>query len=321
MRQAGMGRYVLGRLAFAVPLLIVVTFAVFALIHLAPGTPERALLGSKQASPETFAAIREQWNLNEPFLVQYWLWLKAAVVGDFGRSIQSQQIVSSAIGQRVGLTVFLATYAVVIALGLGIPLGLWAAYRRGTKTDRAVVGVSVLGVSAPTFAIGLLLLYVFGVVFDWFPIFGGGQGFWDRAYHLTLPAIALGLALIALIVKITRAAAIDELDQDYVAFARARGLSRRRVLLRYVLRNSLIPVVTAAGLIVVGLFGGAVLIEATFGLQGLGTLLVDSVLGRDIPVVQGLVLITAAFVIIVNLGLDVLYTVIDPRIRLGRAES
>jgi peptide/nickel transport system permease protein len=316
-----MGRYVLGRLAFAVPLLIVVTFAVFALIHLAPGTPERALLGSKQASPETFAAIREQWNLNEPFLVQYWLWLKAAVVGDFGRSIQSQQIVSSAIGQRVGLTVFLATYAVVIALGLGIPLGLWAAYRRGTKTDRAVVGVSVLGVSAPTFAIGLLLLYVFGVVFDWFPIFGGGQGFWDRAYHLTLPAIALGLALIALIVKITRAAAIDELDQDYVAFARARGLSRRRVLLRYVLRNSLIPVVTAAGLIVVGLFGGAVLIEATFGLQGLGTLLVDSVLGRDIPVVQGLVLITAAFVIIVNLGLDVLYTVIDPRIRLGRAES
>lgn len=321
MRQDGMGRYVLGRLAFVVPLLVVVTFVVFALIHLAPGTPERALLGSKQASPETFAAIREQWNLNEPFLVQYWLWLKAAVVGDFGRSIQSQQIVSSAIGQRVGLTVFLATYAVVIALGLGIPLGLWAAYRRGTKTDRAVVGVSVLGVSAPTFAIGLLLLYVFGVVFDWFPLFGGGEGFWDRAYHLTLPAIALGLALVALIVKITRAAAIDELDQDYVAFARARGLSRRRVLLRYVLRNSLIPVVTAAGLIVVGLFGGAVLIEATFGLQGLGTLLVDSVLGRDIPVVQGLVLITAAFVIIVNLGLDVLYTVIDPRIRLGRAES
>lgn len=321
MRQDGMGRYVLGRLAFVVPLLVVVTFVVFALIHLAPGTPERALLGSKQASPETFAAIREQWNLNEPFLVQYWLWLKAAVVGDFGRSIQSQQIVSSAIGQRVGLTVFLATYAVVIALGLGIPLGLWAAYRRGTKTDRAVVGVSVLGVSAPTFAIGLLLLYVFGVVFDWFPLFGGGEGFWDRAYHLTLPAIALGLALVALIVKITRAAAIDELDQDYVAFARARGLSRRRVLLRYVLRNSLIPIVTAAGLIVVGLFGGAVLIEATFGLQGLGTLLVDSVLGRDIPVVQGLVLVTAAFVIIVNLGLDVLYTVIDPRIRLGRAES
>jgi peptide/nickel transport system permease protein len=316
-----MGRYVLGRLAFAVPLLVVVTFVVFALIHLAPGTPERALLGSKQASPETFAAIREQWNLNEPFLVQYWLWLKAAVVGDFGRSIQSQQIVSSAIGQRVGLTVFLATYAVVIALGLGIPLGLWAAYRRGTKTDRAVVGVSVLGVSAPTFAIGLLLLYVFGVVFDWFPIFGGGEGFWDRAYHLTLPAIALGVALVALIVKITRAAAIDELDQDYIAFARARGLSRRRVLLRYVLRNSLIPVVTAAGLIVVGLFGGAVLIEATFGLQGLGTLLVDSVLGRDIPVVQGLVLVTAVLVIGVNLGLDVLYTVIDPRIRLGRAES
>lgn len=316
-----MGRYVLGRLALAVPLLVVITFVVFALIHLAPGTPERALLGSKPASPETFAAIRERWNLDEPFLIQYFLWLKAAVVGDFGRSIQSQQAVSAAIGQRIGLTIFLGAYAIVVALVIGIPLGLWAALRRGTRTDRTVVGVSVLGVSAPTFAIGLLFLYVFGVLLDWFPTFGAGEGFWDRAYHLTLPAFALGLALIALIVKITRAAAIDELEQDYVAFARARGLSRRRVLGRYVLRNSLIPVVTAAGLIVVGLFGGAVLIEVTFGLQGLGTLLVDSVLGRDIPVVQGLVLITAAFVIVVNLGLDVLYTVIDPRIRLGRAES
>lgn len=320
MNDRGMGRYVLGRLALAVPLLFVITLAVFALIHIAPGTPEQALLGARRGSPETFAAIREQWNLDEPFLAQYFLWLKAAVIGDFGRSIQTQQAVSSAIGQRLGLTIFLGAYAILVALVLGIPLGIWAALRRGTRTDRTVVGVSVLGVSAPTFAIGLLFIYLFGVVLDWFPIFGAGEGFWDRAYHLTLPAFALGLALVALIVKITRAAAIEELEQDYVAFARARGLSRRRVLGRYVLRNSLIPVVTAAGLIVVGLFGGAVLIEVTFGLAGLGTLLVDSVLTQDIPVVQGLVLLTAAFVLAVNLGLDVLYTVIDPRIRLGRAD-
>ena len=321
MRSGGMGRYVAGRLILAVPLLIVITFAVFALIHLAPGTPERALLGARQSSPETIAAIREQWNLDEPFLFQYFLWLKAVVTGDIGRSIQSSEAVTAAIGRRIGLTIFLGSYATLIALLFGIPLGMWAALRRGSRTDRTVVGISVLGVSAPTFAVGLLLLYVFGVVLDWFPTFGSGEGFWDRAYHLTLPALALALALLALIVKITRAAMIDELDQDYVAFARSRGLSRRRIMSRYVLRNSLIPVVTVTGLIVVGLFGGAVLIEVTFGLPGLGTLLVESVLTRDIPVVQALVLLTAVFVIVVNLGLDVLYTVIDPRIRFGRAES
>ncbi len=321
MRSGGMGRHVAGRLLLAVPLLIVITFAVFALIHLAPGTPERALLGARQSSPETIAAIREQWNLDEPVLLQYFLWLKAIVTGDIGRSIQSSEPVTAAIGRRIGLTIFLGLYATLIALVVGIPLGMWAALRRGSRTDRTVVGISVLGVSAPTFAVGLLFLYLFGVVLDWFPVFGSGEGFWDRAYHLTLPALALALALLALIVKITRAAMIDELDQDYVAFARSRGLSQRRIMSRYVLRNSLIPVVTVTGLIVVALFGGAVLIEVTFGLPGLGTLLVDSVLTRDIPVVQALVLLTAVFVIAVNLGLDVLYTVIDPRIRFGSAES
>lgn len=321
MRSDGMGRYVVQRLLVAVPLLLVITFAIFALIHLAPGTPERALLGARPASPETFAAIRERFNLDEPFLVQYLLWLKGVVGGDLGRSIQSKQAVSAAIGQRIGLTVYLGVYATVIAIGLGIPLGMWAALRRGSKTDRAVVGISVFGVSAPTFATGLLFIYLFGVVLNWFPTFGAGRGFFDRAWHLTLPAFALGLSLLALIVKITRAAMIDELDKDYVAFARARGLPRRRVLGRYVLRNALIPVITAASLVVVGLFGGAVLIEVTFGLEGLGTLLVDSVADRDIPVVQGLVLITAVFIVVVNLGIDVLYTVIDPRIRYARAES
>ena len=316
-----MGRYVAGRLLLAVPLLLIISFAVFALIHIAPGTPERALLGARQASPETIAAIREQWNLDEPFLIQYFLWLKAVVTGDIGRSIQSSEAVTAAIGRRIGLTIFLGLYATILALIIGIPLGMWAALKRGSMTDRTVVGVSVLGVSAPTFAVGLLFLYLFGVVLDWFPVFGSGEGFVDRAYHLTLPAVALALALVALIVKITRAAMIEELERDYVTFARSRGLSRRRIMGRYVLRNSLIPVVTAAGLIIVGLFGGAVLIEVTFGLPGLGTLLVDSVLTRDIPVVQALVLLTAIFVIVFNLGLDVLYTVIDPRIRFGSADS
>jgi peptide/nickel transport system permease protein len=316
-----MGWYILRRLLIAVPLLIVVTLFVFALIHIAPGSPERSLLGTRPATPETLAAIRAKWNLDQSFVMQYLLWLKGVATGDFGRSIASNQPVTDAIGQRLGLTLYLGAYAILLAIGLGIPLGMWAALRRGSATDRTVVGVSVLGVSAPAFATGLLLLYVFGVLLGWFPTFGAGEGFFDRAYHLTLPAVALALSLLALIVKITRAAMIDELDRDYVAFARARGLPRRRVLGRYVLKNALVPIVTAAGIIVVALVGGAVLVEVTFGLKGLGTLLVDAVIDRDIPVIQGLVLLTAVFVIVVNLGLDVLYTVIDPRIRFQKADA
>jgi len=316
-----MGWYILRRLLIAVPLLIAVTLFVFALIHIAPGSPERSLLGTRPATPETLAAIRAKWNLDESFIMQYLLWLKGVATGDFGRSIASNQPVTDAIGQRLGLTLYLGSYAILLAIGLGIPLGMWAALRRGSAIDRTVVGVSVLGVSAPAFATGLLLLYVFGVLLGWFPTFGAGEGFLDRAYHLTLPAIALALSLLALIVKITRAAMIDELDRDYVAFARARGLPRKHVLGRYVLKNALVPIVTAAGIIVVALVGGAVLVEVTFGLKGLGTLLVDAVIDRDIPVIQGLVLLTAVFVIVVNLGLDVLYTVIDPRIRFQKADA
>ena len=321
MSQEGMGRYIARRVLIAVPLLILISLGVFALIHIAPGTPERSLLGGRPSTPETLAAIRAKWNLDEPFVIQYLLWLKGVATGDLGRSIQTNQAVTDAIGQRLGLTLYLGVYALLIAVGLGIPLGMWAALRRGSITDRAVVGVSVFGVSAPVFATGLLFIYLFGVLLDWFPTFGAGEGFFDRAYHLTLPAVALGLALMALIVKITRASMIEELEQDYVAFARARGLPRSRVLGRYVLKNALIPVVTAAGLIVVGLLAGAVLVEVTFGLQGLGTLLVDSVRARDLPLVQGLVLMIAAFVVVANLGIDVLYTFIDPRIRFEKAAA
>lgn len=321
MKRDGMGWYIGRRVLIALPMLIVITFGVFALIHIAPGSPERALLGARSASPETLAAIRQKWNLDEPFLVQYLLWLKAVVAGDFGNSILSNQPVINGIRQRLGVTVFLGAYAVVLSLVVGIPLGMWAALRRGSVTDRTVVGVSVLGVSAPGYATGLALLYVFAVLLGWFPVFGSGDGFLDRAYHLTLPAFALALSLLALIVKITRAAMIDELDKDYVAFARARGLPRRRVLGPYVLRNALIPIVTAAGIIIVVLISGAVLVEFTFGLEGIGTFLVDAVTRRDIPVVQALVLMIAIFVIAVNLALDVLYTLIDPRIRFSKADA
>jgi peptide/nickel transport system permease protein len=223
--------------------------------------------------------------------------------------------------QRLPLTLFLGVYGSLVALGVGIPLGVLAAFKRGTEIDRGAVAVGVLGISAPAFATGIFLLYVFGVVLDWFPTFGGGEGFFGMLWHLTLPAIALGLSVLGLVLKITRASMIEELDKDYVSFARARGLDQRRVTVSYLLRNALVPVVTAGGLIVVGLLTGAVLVEVTFALPGMGSLLVEAVVQRDLPVIQGVVLCIATFVVLFHIGIDVLYTVIDPRIRFGKVAS
>ena len=313
--------YVLRRLLVAIPLLLLISLGVFALVNLAPGDPARSLLGSRQSSPETLAAIREQYHLDDPFVVQYLIWLRQVFVWDLGRSIQGSELVTTMILQRLPLTIFLGLYGSLVALGIGIPLGILAAYRHGSEVDRGVVTLGVIGVSAPAFATGIFLLYVFGVYLGWFPIFGQGEGPLDQVWHLTLPAIALGFTVMGLVIKITRASMIEELQKDYVAFARARGLTSRRITTSYVLRNALIPVVTAAGLIVVGLLTGAVLVEVTFGLPGLGSLLVTSVTQRDLPVIQGIVLILAIFIVLMHIGIDVLYTLIDPRIRFGRVEA
>jgi peptide/nickel transport system permease protein len=313
--------YVVRRLLVAIPLLVVISLGVFALINLAPGDPARALVGSRQASPEILASIREQYHLDEPFPVQYGLWLKQVSTGDLGRSIQGSQLVTTMIWQRLPLTVFLGLYGSLVALGLGIPLGVLAAFKRGTELDRGIVTLGVLGVSAPAFATGIFLLYVFGVTLEWFPTFGAGDGLLDRAWHLTLPAVALGVSVLGLVVKITRASMLEQLQKDHVAFARARGLRRRRVAMSYVFRNAMIPVVTAAGLIVVGLLTGAVLVEVTFGLPGLGSLLVSAVVDRDLPVIQGIVLFLAVFVVLMHVAIDVVYTLIDPRIRFGRVAA
>jgi peptide/nickel transport system permease protein len=321
VKSGSLWAYVLRRLLVAIPLLLLISIGVFALVNIAPGDPARALVGSRQPTPETLAAIREQYHLDEPFLVQYWLWLRGVLAWDLGRSIQGSQLVTTMIWQRLPLTIFLGVYGSLVALGIGIPLGMLAAFKRGSEVDRGVVTLGVIGVSAPAFATGIFLLYVFGVYLGWFPIFGQGEGFVDQVWHLTLPAVALGISVMGLVIKITRASMIEELQKDYVAFARARGLRSRRITTSYVMRNAMIPVATAAGLIVVGLLTGAVLVEVTFGLPGLGMLLVSAVTQRDIPVIQGIVLILAIFVVLMHVGIDVLYTVIDPRIRFGRVEA
>ncbi len=321
MTSSGLVRLILQRLAVAIPLLFVISFGVFALVHLAPGDPVRALLGARPSDPATLAAIRERYHLDDPFIVQYGKWLWQVLHGDLGVSIQGNRLVTTTIFDRLGVTVYLSIMSAVLVLGLGVLLGAVAAFRRGSRIDRAVVMFGVFGISSPAFVTGIFLLYFFGALLHWFPIFGPGRGFFDRAWHLTLPAIALAVSIMAIVIKITRAAMIEELDRDYVTFARARGLSPWRITSAYVLRNALIPVVTAAGLIVVGLVAGAIYVEVTFALPGIGALTVDAVQKRDIPLIQGTTLFFSCFVVVINLAIDVIYTLIDPRIRFGRVES
>lgn len=313
-------RFLARRVAAAIAVVLVLSFGIFALLYLAPGSVEQTLLGTKPASPETIGAIRAQYHLDEPFLVQYLRWLGAALHLDFGTSIRSGSQVGTEISARLPLTIVLVLYGSALAVAAGLPLGVWAAVRRGLAVDRLATGASIAAVSAPPFAVGLLLLFAFAIGLGWFPVYGTGETPAQTLWHLTLPAIALGLGGMGLIVRLTRAAMVGELDQDYIVFARARGL-RGRTVVGYALRNSLVPVLTAAGLIVTSTLVGTVLVEVTFALPGLGSLLVDSVTFKDVPVVQAVALLLTVLIAIINLVVDVAYAVVDPRIALGREAS
>ena len=302
-----------------VALLVAVSLAVFSLLYLSPGSPEQALLGSRDATPEIIANIRAKYHFDQPFLVQFWHWLVSVTHVDFGTSIRTGEPVSTMLGHAAGVTIFLGVYSFVIAIALGVPLGMLAATRHRRTADRTVVGVSVLISSTPVFVTGIALLYLFAVHLKLFPVFGAGTGFFDRLGHLTLPALTLGAAVTALVVKLTRTAMINALEQDYVAFARARGVPTSRVLVHYGLRNALVPIVTAGGLVLTAVLGGSVLTEVTFTLPGLGSLLIAAVNGKDFPLVQGVALLIAALVVLVNLLVDVVYTFVDPRIAFGRS--
>jgi peptide/nickel transport system permease protein len=309
--------YVIKRLLVLPIILLAISLGVFSLLYLAPGSVEQALVGARPSSPALLQELRHQYHLDQPFLTQYWIWLRGALRFDFGDSIQTGEPVRTVILRRMTITLFLGAYAFVIAMTGGVLLGAAAAVKRRTSIDRTLGGVSVVAASAPAFATGLLLLYVFGVFLGWFPVFGQGAGFTDRLWHLALPAIALALTAMALVFKLTRTAMSAALEQDYVAFARARGVGSYEILVKYALRNALIPVVTAGGLILGYMLTGAVLVEVTFGLPGIGSLLVDSVSFHDVPVVQGIAMVLATIIVVVNLLTDLLYVFIDPRVRVG----
>ncbi|MCB0997896.1 MAG: ABC transporter permease [Acidimicrobiales bacterium] len=309
-----LGRFVMVRLAATVVLLLALSFVVFALLYLAPGDPARNLLGPRNPSPELLAAIRAEYHLDDPFVTQYVRWIGDVVRGDLGTSIRSEIAVTSLLADRVVLTAELAIMAFVITLVVAVPLGVRAAWRAGSVFDRTVSLASIVGVGAPSYAVGLLLLYLLGVRFQLFPVYGIGDGGLDQLWHLVLPAVTLAIGIGALVFKLTRTAVLGELEQDYVAFARARGLSEGAVR-RLVLRNALIPVVTSGGLVFAFLFGGTILVEVTFALPGIGGLLAGSVTFKDIPVVQAITLLTATVIALTALAVDIVTYTIDPRVR------
>jgi peptide/nickel transport system permease protein len=312
--MTGAGLFLARRVGGTVILLAVMSVLIFSLLYLEPGDIARNLLGTRPVNPQTLAAIRAEYHLNESFLGQYGSWLSGAFHGNFGTSVQSNIPVAQDITTRVALTLELIGLALALSVALGVPAGVVAGLRHGTGTDRAVVGGAIVFVSAPAFALGLLLLELFGNYSNWFPVYGAGTGFGGRLYHLLLPAATLALGIGGFILKITRAAVISEVDQDYVTFARARGLSPSQVL-RLVLRNALVPVITSLGLTVAYLFASTLLAEQVFSLPGLGQLLDDAVLFKDVPVVQALTLLIAAAIAVVSLAVDIGYVALDPRIR------
>ncbi len=316
-----MQRYLARRAAAAAGLLLVTSFVLFLLEHLAPGNAESVLLGGRPSTPALIASIRHQYHLDASLPEQYWIWLSGVLQFNLGDSITYKTPVSSVVGSRVMPTLELAIYAATITVVVGVALGAAAALRQGRLADSAISGVVLVLASISSYVSGVVLLVVFGVKLGWFPIIGTGTGGTDRLLHLTLPAFALALSLIALIARTTRASVVRVLAMEFVETVRARGFTDRRVLLKHVLRSALIPILTVAGLAVGYLISGAVLVEYTFGLNGLGSLLVQAVEAKDYSVVQAVTLLFTAVFIGLNLVVDLLYGVVDPRIRVSDGRS
>ena len=312
-----MGGYVGRRILSTIPVMAVVALFVFSLLYIAPGDPA-AIIAGDQATPADIERIRASLGLDRPFLVQFGEWAWRILHGDLGTSIFTNLPVLDLIKQRIEPTVSLMLVTLVLAITIAVPLGVVAAWKAGSIIDRLVMLFAVFGFSVPVFVISYLLAYVFALQLDWLPVQGYtpiSQGFWPWLQNLILPSIALGAVYIALIARMTRATMLEVLAQDYIKTARAKGIGQGGILFVHALKNAAVPIVTVIGLGIAVLIGGAVVTESVFVISGLGRLTVDSILRRDYPVIQGLVLLFSFAYVIVNLGIDLLYTLIDPRIR------
>ena len=305
-----MYRYIIKRILWLIPILLGVTFIVFTILYLSPGDAATLILG-ENATPEALAALREQMGLNDPFLIQFFRYAGDVFLRfDLGRSFVSNRVVLNEILLRLPNTLRLASFSILFATLVGIPLGVIAAKKPNSWVDNTVMAVALFGVSMPTFWQGMILIIVFSLNLGWFP-----SGGFTNANQMVLPILALATVSIGNIARITRSSMIDVLDQDYIRTARSKGLSSFIVVNRHALRNALIPVVTVIGLQFGSLMGGAVLTESVFSINGIGVLMVNAIRTRDIMIVQGSVLFVAFMFAVVNLFVDILYAYIDPRIR------
>ncbi len=309
--------YIIRRLLATLPVMAVVGIAVFLLLHLTPGDPAVVIAGD-YARPEDIEKIRESLGLNRPLYVQFVSWAGAVLSGDLGTSIFSNLPVSRLIEQRLEPTLALATATIIFAILVAVPMGVVAAWKVGTLTDRTIMVFAVLGFSVPVFVIGYAMMWLFSITLGWFPVQGYkpiGDGFLPFLRSITLPTVALGIIYVALIARITRASMLEVLTEDYMRTARAKGLDNNALLIRHALRNASVPIVTIIGIGIALLIGGVVVTESVFNIPGLGRLTIDAVLRRDYPIIQGVILIFSGAYVLVNLAIDLSYTVLDPRIR------
>ena len=313
-----MSAYIFRRILATIPVMGVVAIFVFLLLHLTPGDPAAVIAGD-YASPADVERIREQLGLNEPLHVQFIEWVGRLFHGDLGTSIFSQLPVSHLIAQRIEPTIALALTTIIFAVAIAVPLGVLAAWKSGTWVDRVIMIFAVLGFSVPIFVIAYSMIWGFSIKLHWFPVQGYKSifkdGFIPFIRHITLPTVALGFFYIALIARITRASVMEILTEDYIRTAHSKGLASKVVLLRHALKNASVPIVTIIGIGIGLLLGGVVVTESVFNIPGLGRLTVDSILRRDYPIIQGMILFFSGIYVVINLLVDISYTFLDPRIR------
>ena len=309
--------YIVRRLLGVIPVMLVVGIFVFSLLHLAPGDPA-AIIAGDNATEANVARIRASLGLDRPLLEQFASWAWATVRGDLGVSMFSNIAVTTMVQQRVGPTVSLALTTMLVAISIAVTLGILAAWKAGSLLDRAVMALAVTGFSVPVFVVGYILVYFFALQLHWLPVQGYvplSEGLWPWLRHLILPSVALGLAYVALIARITRASMLEVLAEDYIRTASAKGVATLPMLLRHALKNAAVPIVTVIGIGVALLMSGVVITESVFNIPGVGRLVVDAISRRDYPIIQGVMVIFAAVYVLINLAIDILYSFIDPRIR------
>lgn len=310
-------RYILQRIAGMVVVMFLVVTIVFVIVRVTPGDPAAVMLGP-EAQAHDVAELRARLGLDRSIVAQYFIYVGQLLRGDLGQSIFLNMPVTAALAERAEPTFSLTVMALIIASVIALPIGIYAAYRRGSLFDQAATTLAMLAASIPGFWLGLILMQIFAVRLHLLPVSGYGgpdAGFLDRMRHLVLPAVALGLVSSALILRFTRASMLDVLGDDYVRTARAKGVAEPRVVLKHALKNALIPILTVLGLTAAVLISGAVVTETVFGLPGIGNLVVSAVLRRDYPVIQGALLVIAALYVLINFAIDMLYLLVDPRVR------